>query len=121
MQHRQRLNDLVEREWSGSPGSRRGCGFSDSLVALSSSNAWCECFGWNAQFEPAKVFGEFALALDQRDPRSSAGEVLETTLGIRVTLAAGVASMFSGVDSFGNRWSMGASRLPLLAGHVAQC
>ena len=38
--------------------------------------------GRNARLEPVKVFDELALALDQRDPRSSDLGVLATTLGI---------------------------------------
>ncbi len=55
---------------------------SAATFALSGSNARCDHFGWDARLEPVEVFGEFPLALDQRDPRSSDLGVLATSLGI---------------------------------------
>jgi hypothetical protein len=81
-QHRERLNDFVERKWLGSWGRGREHGFCGSLLALGRSNARCDHFGRNARLESVKVFGEFALALDQRDPRPSDLGVLATILGI---------------------------------------
>jgi hypothetical protein len=82
MQHRERLNDFVEREWLGSRGSRREYGFCGSLLALSGSNARCDHSGRNARLEPVKVLGELAFAFDQGDPRPSDLGVLATSLGI---------------------------------------
>src|ERR1039458_5077289 len=69
-------------EWLGSWGSRRQHGFCGNLLAPSRSNARCDHFGRNARLEPVKVFGEFALALDHRDPRPSDLGVFATSLGI---------------------------------------
>ncbi len=81
-QHRERLDDFVAHEWLGSWGSRRDHGFCGTLLALGRSNARCDHLGRNARLEPVKVFGEFALALDHRDPRPSDLGVFATILGI---------------------------------------
>ena len=54
-QHRERLNDFVEREWLGGWGSGRDHGFCGSLVALGRSNARSDHFGRNARLEPVKA------------------------------------------------------------------
>src|ERR1035438_8196438 len=97
MQRRERLSDFVEREWLGSWGSRREYGFCGSLLALSGGNARCDDFGRDARLEPVKVVGELALALEEHDPRSSNLGSSRRTSESAVTIAAAVASMFSGV------------------------
>jgi hypothetical protein len=81
-QYRERLDDFVEREWLGSWGSGREYGFCGSFLALGRSDARCDHFGRDARLESVKVFGEFALALDHRDPRPSDLGVFATILGI---------------------------------------
>jgi len=44
-QHRERLDDFVEREWLGSWGSGREYGFCSSFLALGRSDARCDHFG----------------------------------------------------------------------------
>ena len=67
---------------STSWGSGREYGFCGSLLALGRSDARCDHFGRDARLESVKVFGEFALALDHRDPRPSDLGVFATILGI---------------------------------------
>ena len=93
-------------EWLGSWGSRRQHGFCGNLLAPSRSNARCDHFGRNARLEPVKVFGELALALEEHDPRSSNLGSSRRTSESAVTIAAAVASMFSGVHSVESHWSM---------------
>ena len=70
------------------------------------SNARCDHFGWDARLESVKVFGEFVLALDQCVPRSGDLGVLGRVSESAVTIAAAVASIFSGVNSFESHWSL---------------